>query len=311
MLCGHAEPRFQARSGANLRYSFVPMTVVRWVLPLCLCAAAVASTRPATAQPSAAAEPEAAEGAAGGPSEDDKERAQRHFQRAKDLYQAGSYREAIAELEAARELDPGAKDLVMNLGIVHEKLGMFDEALGYFQAYLEMEGVSPAEHARAEAIIKRIEGAKRESAASASAVGPRPPVAIAPPPPVLVDEAPPPRGRVDALTITAGSVALAALATGAGFGVYALTSRPEGFVTGRDGSYAELEQKTDSAHTAAIVADIGFGVGAVASLATALLFFGRTKDTTAASRGAAPPARARVSFAGAPSAGVISVDGAF
>src|SRR5690606_19781621 len=113
------------------------------------------------------------------PNEEEKRRAQAHFQRAKELYQAGSYREAIAELEAARELDPGAKDLVMNLGIVHEKLGRFDEALDYFQTYLDMEGVTPAERTKAEGIIKRIEGAKREiEAASSESVIPRPPVAI-------------------------------------------------------------------------------------------------------------------------------------
>src|SRR5262245_60991677 len=61
---------------------------------------------------------------------EDQAKAQQHFQRAKDLYLAGSYREAVAELEIARSLDPKAKDLVMNLGILHEKLGKYDAAVG-------------------------------------------------------------------------------------------------------------------------------------------------------------------------------------
>src|SRR4051794_21009256 len=35
-----------------------------------------------------------------------------HFQRARELYQTGSYHEAIAELEAALALDPNGQDLV-------------------------------------------------------------------------------------------------------------------------------------------------------------------------------------------------------
>src|SRR4051812_17719656 len=37
--------------------------------------------------------------------------ARSHYQRARELYQAGSYREAIAELELALTLDPNGKDL--------------------------------------------------------------------------------------------------------------------------------------------------------------------------------------------------------
>ena len=46
--------------------------------------------------------------------------AQVHFKRAKEMYQAGSYKDAIVELEEARKLDPEARDLVFNLGVVSE-----------------------------------------------------------------------------------------------------------------------------------------------------------------------------------------------
>lgn len=208
--------------------------------------------------------------------------AQQHFQRAKDLYQQGSYREAIAELEAARVLDPAAKDLVFNLGIVHEKLGKFDEAIGYFRQYLEMESVTPQEKSKAESIIKRIEGAKREvSAATPPDDGSGEPPAGVPPDGEDRGKQPepaPPHGRIDAATIAAGSVAVVALGVGTFFGIRAVSMRPTDFVTGRDGSYAAFQAKNADAHDAAIVADIGFGVGIVAAVATAWLYFGRTRD---------------------------------
>lgn len=215
---------------------------------------------------------------------EDQAKAQQHFQRAKDLYQQGSYREAIQELELARSLDPAAKDLVFNLGVVHEKLGRFDEAIVYFRQYMDMEGVTAQEKTKAESIIKRIQGAKREV-----------PTATAPPrgdgtaaPPDGGDghaedtpQSPPegPRGRIDAATIAAGSVAVVGLGVGTVFGIQALSTRPSDFVTGRDGSFVDFQQKNDDAHTAALIADVGFGVGIVAALATAWLYFGRTKDT--------------------------------
>lgn len=213
--------------------------------------------------------------------------AQQHFQRAKDLYQTGAYREAIAELEQARGLDPKAKDLVFNLGVVHEKLGKFDEAIAFFRQYMEMEGVTAAERGKAENIIKRIEGAKRE-------------VPVAPPAGHRASEPPPPRteepsnGRIDAATITAGSIAVVGLGVGTLFGILAVSTKPPstGFVTGRDGTYENLQAKTRDAHTEAVVADVGFGVGIVAAAVTAYLYFGRPKDSQP--RASRAPARTSI-----------------
>lgn len=245
---------------------------------------------PATGQPAAPTEEQV--------------QAQRHFQRAKDLYQAGSYRDAIAELEAARALDPKAKELVFNLGIVHEKLAKYDEAIAWFQKYLELEGVTAAERAKAESIIKRIEGAKREAQASGGTPSPQPTpgpgegLAGGTEPGGTKPEGPAPHGRIDAATIAAASVAVVGLGVGTVFGIRAVALRPgEGaFVTGRDGTYADLTARTQDAHDSAIVADIGLGVGLVAAGVTALLYFGRTREPAAAPREAPPKdkeARAR------------------
>lgn len=199
--------------------------------------------------------------------------AQQHFQRAKDLYNTGAYREAIAELEQARGLDPKAKDLVFNLGLVHEKLGKFDEAIAFFRQYMEMETVTAPERAKAENIIKRIEGAKREVPVTPPPSGTAPVTDPPPPPPEDTGN-----GRIDVATITAGSVAVVGLGVGAAFGVLALTNKPSDFKTGRDGTYDKLQAQSSDAHTQAIIADVGFAVGIAAAAVTAYLYFGRSKQ---------------------------------
>ena len=236
--------------------------------------AAATVSLPAAAHGRAAPEPSAAAAQT-----DEQRKAEEHFQRAKDLYSTGKYREAIAELEVARGLDPKAKDLVMNLAIVYEKLGSYDEAIAQLKTYLEMEGVTPAEHEKAEHSIKRLEGAKKAA----------PPPSPTQPQKPATPSAPTsqPRGRIDGLTIGAASIAVVGLGLGTGLGIYALGARPaSGFVTGRDGTYATLQQKTDDAHRAANVADVALGVGVVGALAAAWLYFGRTKTAHSPSAGA-------------------------
>lgn len=214
-------------------------------------------------------------------SADDQKKAQEHFQKARELYSSGRYGDALGELEIARSLDPKAKDLVMNLGIVNEKLGKYDEAISWFRTFLDLDDITAAEKSRAESFIRRIEGAKREQAAK----NPPPPTTATAPTTTgpkasasAPDQTDAPRGRVDGATIAAGAVAGVGLATGITFGAIAIATRPSGFTTGTDGTYADLQSKTERAHTMAIVADIGFGVGVIAAVAALYLYFGRTKD---------------------------------
>jgi tetratricopeptide (TPR) repeat protein len=209
-------------------------------------------------------------------SAEDQKRAQEHFQRARELYLGGSYREAIAELEIARKLDPKAKDLVLNLGILHEKLGKYDESIGYLKAYLEMEGVTPAERAKVETMMKRVEGAKQREALNRPA---QPAAGRDGTTKPKTPEGPPVMGRVDGLTISAAVLAGVGVVAGSVLGVVAMTSRPDDtFVTGRDGTYDDLRDEASRAHTLAIFSDVSFGIGAVALVATAWLYFGRPKD---------------------------------
>ncbi|HWL86160.1 MAG TPA: hypothetical protein VNO21_10180, partial [Polyangiaceae bacterium] len=49
------------------------------------------------------------------------------------------------------------------------------------------------------------------------------------------------------------------------------------FTTGPDGTYDDLNRKADDAHKQARIADVGFAVGAVGTVATLILYFARTK----------------------------------
>lgn len=265
---------------------------------LLLAAVACAAPLPALAQRTPP--PVAAPSAPSEPLTEDQQKAQQHFQRAKDLYQQGAYREAAGELEIARALDPKAKDLVFNLGVVNERLGKFDEAIVAFQKFLEMDGVTAAERARTESIIKRIEGAKRELPTTPTASASTAPTSKPP----EEDGKPPQKGRIDALTIGAAAVGVVGLGVGIGFGIRAVTSQPSDFVTGRDGTYPDLQAKQESAHTSAVVADVGFAVGILGAGAAAYLYFSRTKDPAKArpSTGSKP---ATVSVAPGPGAVVL------
>ncbi|WP_394847958.1 tetratricopeptide repeat protein [Pendulispora brunnea] len=208
----------------------------------------------------------------GGPEPETAAKAQQHFKRARELYQQGSYTEAIGELEAAHKLDPTAKDLVYNLILVNEKLGRIDAALEHMQTYMKMD-LDATERSRAETTQRRLEGAKAELERT------RP----KPPPPkteyiVKEKKVKIEYGRIDALTVSTAVVALAGIGVGTYFGIKAMNDRPsDSFTTGRDGTYDDLTRKADDAHKSAQIADIGFAVGAVGAVATLVLYFARTK----------------------------------
>lgn len=210
------------------------------------------------------------------PTKEAQTEAQAHFKRAREMYQTGSYKDAITELEEARKLDPEARDLVFNLGVVSEKLGRIDDSLRYFRTYLEMPNVTAQERSRAEGFIRRLEGAKHEAPEPTPAAKPNEPNPDDP----SSDRpsSPPARGRIDGWTIAAASVAVVGIGVGTVFGIKALSDKPtNSFVIGRDGSYADLADQTSRAHTEAIVSDVGFIVGGAAAISAAVLYFARPK----------------------------------
>ncbi len=218
--------------------------------------------------------------------------AQVHFKKAKELYQSGAYHEAAAELEAALVLDPNAKELVFNLGVVDERLGRIDDSLTQFHKYQTLD-LTPAERTRSDNYVRRLEGAKKAQAAAA----PPPPVpvpVVVPPPvtPAPVDTTPPPspsHGRIDAATGTTFILGAVGLVGGAAFGVVALATRPHNYMTGTDGqTYQSYQDASDSYHRDATISTVALAVGGAALAVSAILFFARTNDDSP------PPAAALV-----------------
>jgi tetratricopeptide (TPR) repeat protein len=224
--------------------------------------------------------------------------AREHFERARKYYGQGAYREAITELEAAHALDPNAKDLVFNLGVVHEKLADIDEALTWFRLFTTMD-LTPQERERADAYVKRLEGAKKElEQPQAAPARPGAPARTRAQPPEIV--LPPPRparapyGRMDGWTVGALSVTSAGLVLGIVMGIKALQDQPpSNFVTGRDGTYGDLDIRRGNAFREAVIADVGFGVSAAGAIASAYLYFARPRmaamQTTGSTRVSAAP----------------------
>jgi tetratricopeptide (TPR) repeat protein len=237
--------------------------------------------------------------------------ARRHYDAARDDYAKGAYREAITELEAAHTLDPNAKDLIFNLGVVHEKLTDIDEALKWFRLYTTMD-LTVQEGDRAEAYLRRLEGAKKEldekKAAEHSAAPVEPASPPAPPPP----PEPGPHGRVDGVTVLAAGLTVAAL----GFGIV-LSARavedapPPNYVTGHNGSYNDLVNQQELAHREAIFADVGFGVAVLGAAATAALYFGRRRDPSPSLPPSTGGVGARVSLTPTLGGGALLVQGFF
>ncbi|MCA9631647.1 MAG: tetratricopeptide repeat protein [Myxococcales bacterium] len=203
--------------------------------------------------------------------------AQEHFQAALTAYREGKYERAVEELEEALRLDPSGKDLVYNLGLVHEKLGNLDKALFYFRRYLEMES-DPAERQRAEVIVQRLAGAQERAlrAGSGGEDAPEGPGGSSD------STGPPGDGRVGKLDVwvygTAG-LSLAALTVGVIFGVRALLKHPGGSpTTGPGVSAGDLQDDAASAHDMALIADVSFGVALLSGAAASLLYFGRSAE---------------------------------
>jgi hypothetical protein len=261
--------------------------------------------------------------------------ARRHFDKARGYYEQGQYREAIGELDTAHTLDPSAKDLVFNLGVVHEKLGDIDEALQWFKQYASMN-LTPQESDRAEAYVRRLEGARREvegahegpahkttTATAPEAPPSERPEAQAPtvpapsssppdsppgssPGPARTAREPSPspspwQSRIDAPVIATGVVAGIGLVAGVVLGIKAVADRPGDFVTGRDGSYSDLTGQVNAAHSEAVAADVSFGVAAVAGAACAYLYWLRPHT--------AAPSRASISAGPLPGGGAVLLRG--
>jgi Flp pilus assembly protein TadD len=172
-----------------------------------------------------------------------------HYERSRAYYAAGRYRAAITELETAARLDPSGYNLFFDLGLVYERIGRIDEAMGAYRRYLA-HTQDPLERERAERIIARLVGARVELAEIAQR-----------------------RGHADALfwTVSVGS----AVSLVAGGTLLASALRADGVVDElqRGGApEARVRESMSSANTQHIAADVAL-IGGGALAVTAVLLY--------------------------------------
>jgi tetratricopeptide (TPR) repeat protein len=203
--------------------------------------------------------------------------AKKHFDKAREHYANGRYREAIEQLETALRIDPKGADLLYNLGVIHEKLQEVDPAIDYYQRYVLMID-DAEEQGRVEKIILRLEKARDELAAREKEQEEQEEAAAG----AQADEPERGKGRMDGWVIGAGVLAGLGLAGGTYFGLEAMKSRNEDPpTTGPGTKYEDLVDNGDRAKQMALYADIGFGVGVVAGTAAMLLYFTRDAEPEA------------------------------
>ncbi len=192
-----------------------------------------------------------------------------HYERGREHYLAGRYREALVELRAALALDQRSPNLVYNVARVNEDLGNLDEAIANYERYLELipEGES-AERDKIQKTIRRLEGARSAAAEDRDDdTGLRGFDARAP-----QSE---PLGRADLLFWATASAGVALVATGGVLGVLALQRENDvgDFVVGPDGTFEDRKDLVSEADTLATASDLTLIGGAAALTTAALLFF--------------------------------------
>jgi tetratricopeptide (TPR) repeat protein len=211
---------------------------------------------------------------------------------AKALYERGLYRRAIAKLEAALALDPEGKELVYNLALIHEKLAEADVAEAYYLRYIDME-TDPKARERAQAIVKRLQGAKKNIKADLQErTGPASSATAATAAPSSTAAAPHVSRAPSPMVFVIGGVALAAVGVGIGFGASALGTRPGDVTTGPQLTAYELETKQRSAHTQAVIADLSFATSLVIGATAALLYLLETRTPRPAAPATLPSSAA-------------------
>jgi tetratricopeptide (TPR) repeat protein len=198
-----------------------------------------------------------------------------HYLQGRKWYLAGRYRDALVELKAALEYDPQSADLLYNVARVYENLRLFDEAIAYYQRYLErLPADADDERDKTDKTIRRLQGAKREFEQqqrlehSRAAENPQSTARV---------------GRADFAFWLTGSVAGALLAAGGVTGVLALkkTDDVTTFVVGPDGSVAQRARLVSQADQLALATDLLLAGGAVAFTGAVLLFLLRDAEPDA------------------------------
>lgn len=199
------------------------------------------------------------------------------FQRARDHYQNGRYVEAATDLENALVLDPGSPTLLFNLARVYELSGEHESSIRIYRLYIRVIPESDvAERERAEAAIRRLEGAQEYTRPDEDVYSQ----------PIYVGQ----RGVADdAFWITLGVGAGITLA-GAALAIATALTRDEAtlFTIGPDGGVQDRQAKFDAVSGMAIATDVVGAIGAATLLASGLLWVLRERTVELYPEGRGP-----------------------
>jgi tetratricopeptide (TPR) repeat protein len=183
---------------------------------------------------------------------------------ARHLYTKGKYDEAVVKLREAVELDPEAKILFYNLGLIEEKRGDLPAAISNYRRCLELE-TGEDERVKIAHIIKRLEGAKHYTAFEEADAGRSKPAPAQQP--AAGDD-----GGISSWVWVSGGVALVSFGVAAVLASQASARDPgDEAITGDDVTVQSLRDDASAAHSLAIGADVFLAVGVAATAATVVL----------------------------------------
>ncbi len=195
------------------------------------------------------------------------------FEAGRAHYEAGRYSEAAASLEQALALDPNSATLVFNLARIYELLGELDRAITYGHRYRGMMEHDPEEMARADATLRRLEGARDYLAMRQANEAPELRTMESR---IIVHE----RGVVDTAFWAVLGTGAGLLVGGAVLGGLATKRNNEAndLVAADSADQSRRADLRDEADSFALTADILLGAGAATSVAALLLYVLRTRS---------------------------------
>lgn len=199
------------------------------------------------------------------------------YEQGRAAYREGRYEEAIGLLKAAHERDPESPTLIFNVAKVNELLGNLDEAIDYYERYLEALPAGDSEERRTtQETLRRLRGAKETHGARPQPTAPNSQAST----PTAEGPEGPEMGRADTLFWLTGGAGAVLVLGGAVVGALALEkqSTADNFVLGRDGSATEWRTTRDRADQLALGADVLLVAGAAALGGAALLYFLREAE---------------------------------
>jgi len=192
------------------------------------------------------------------------------YRSGREHFSAGRYREAVVDLERALTLDPGSPTLIYNLARVNELLGELDDAISYYNNYLQMLGPDDdQEREQVTETLGRLEGARANAPPAGGAARPRADDAEMDAPRFVRE-----RGVADLpFWLTAG-LGAALLVSGAVAGGLALDAESQAhtFVLGSSGAIEDRDAVANRADNLAVTADALLVAGLVAGVGAVLLY---------------------------------------